>query len=384
MRENALTNGGGELFTPGGFEIVVSPSVVAQRREHLLAAWRQACFAMHGLHVVDKNQIIKEPVLADGAPMTMEIRRAIAEARAKANKAYSPAAHREGKLDYTVDPELDGVLPKQDWEKSFKYVESTLGPPRVVKAKVLPTPSGELQRKLNQDFLELIKNNVSQAETMVKEHLENWARTETRRMTWWAPKEVEPSWFETYGRFNFPDAWAPRTAAIRRVVDFARLQESGQTFRAWFQARIATALGDVMDVELHREINQHIKLETVRSVEALLAAPGKGYRVWALDPAALVHLGKLENERIVPEGEGWQIIWDQFPHPFRERFALARELKPFEDAALHIEPPAPFRVEINPVVAEGRQDCYEVSAFYTGTIHIPATAAKHCWLAYLV
>ena len=381
MRENALTNGGGELFTPGGFEIVASPSVVSQRREHLLAAWRQASFAMHGLHVTDRNQVIKAPVLADGAPMTMEIREAIAAARAKANKAYSAAAHRAGKLDYINDAELDGVLPKQDWEKSFRYVESTLGPPRVVKARVLPTPSGETQRRVNQAFLELIKDNVSQAETMVLEHLENWARTETRRMTWWAPKEVEPLWFETYGRFQFPRAWAPRTSTVSRVVDFAKLQESGQTFRAWFQSRIATALGDILDDVLFRELSPHIRLEAISTVDALLAAPGKGYRAWALDPAALTHLGRLENECIVPESEGWQIVWGQVAYPFRERLALARELEPFESAALHIEPPTPFRVEINPV--KDRPDCYDVSASYTGTLHIPAAAAKHCWLAYL-
>ena len=53
---------------------------------------------------------------------------------------------------------------------------------------------------------------------------------------------------------------------------------------------------------------------------------------------------------------------------------------------MHIEPENPFRVEIsgaldaNDVPLPGR---YDVVATYTGSIHLPASAAKHCWLAFL-
>lgn len=388
MRENALTNGGGELFTPGGFEIMISASVVAQRRDHLLAAWRQACFAMHGLHVTDRNQIVKDPVLSDGTPMTMEIRQAIAAARVAAGTAYSVDAHRAGTLNYVKDVELDGVLPKQDWERSFAYVESTLGPPRVVKAKELETPPGELQLRLNLEYLDLIKNDVLRAETMAMEHLSVWTATNTRRMSWWKPTVVEPDWFEHNGiRAKYPAAPDLHTVAVHRVVDFTKLQASGQTFRAWFQRRVAAALAESLDLEFHRAVDGLTRTVRVSTIKDLLAAPGSdAYRVWMLDPSALEHVGAGTDEVIVPSMQGIQYVWDLAAYPFRERFAFARETEAFEKTAMHVEFENPFKVEITPARDDDgavRPGCYDVMASYVGAIFIPDHAAQHCMLAYL-
>jgi hypothetical protein len=343
----------------------------------------------HGLHVTDRNQIIAEPVLHDGSAMTPALRQAIADARARAGKAYSAAAARAGTLDYVQDAELDGVVPKLEWEKVWKYVESTLGPPRIVMPKELPVPPGELQLRLNQEFQDLLGTDPSRAELASLEFLETWVMANTRRMTWWKPTTVDLSWFESYGSQRFPEARPMRTVAVSAMVDFKKLEGTGQTFRAWFQRRVAAALGDRLDEEFHREAFPLIRLAGPRTIPELLGSPGDPrYRVWMLDPAALVHLGAAGNQCVIPEQHGHELVWARPAYPFPERFVMARDVEPFEAAAMHIAPENPFTVEITPSRDDTRAPavrpgCFDVTARYVGSIHIPAPAAQFCWLASL-
>ena len=384
-----FSNGGGQFWTPGGFEITVSAEHLTNRRDQLLSAYRQACLAQHGLHVTDRNQIIAAPVLHDGSAMTPELRQAIADARAKAGKAYSVEAHRAGTLDYIRDNELDGIVPELNWERVWKYVESTLGPPRIVKPRELPTPPGEIQLRLNQEFQYLILTDPDQAELSSLEFLETWIAANTRRMSWWKPTVMDPSWFESYGHQKFPGAPPMRTLSVTATVDFKKLAETGQTFRSWFQRRIAAALGDRIDEEFHREVAPLIRIATPRCVDDLLRAPGDPkFRVWMLDPEALTRLGAKPDQRIVPAKHGLQLIWDRDMFPFMSFLVMAREVETFEAAAMHIEPEDPFTVEIAPARLDCcdraiRPGCFDVTARYLGSIHIPAEAAQFCWLAYL-
>jgi hypothetical protein len=247
----------------------------------------------------------------------------------------------------------------------------------------LPLPSGEVTNRLNQEFLALIAENVSDAETVSQEFLDAWVRLNSRRMVWWAPEVKDPSWFETYGRFKFPDAAPPRTISVSRTVDFAVLAAKGQTFRSWFQQRLAQALADLLDTEFHVAVAPHIRLCGARTPEDLLREPrANQFQVWLMDPAALVHLGRLPDECIVPKESGVQYLWAREIYPMRERFAFAREVQTFQDAAMHIEPENPYRVEITPPM-EPAVNTFTVTVSYTGSIHLPAQAAQFCWLAYL-
>ncbi|HPS78658.1 MAG TPA: hypothetical protein PLS53_10930 [Thermoanaerobaculaceae bacterium] len=384
-----FSNGAGQFWTPGGFEITVSAEHLTNRRDQLLSAYRQACLAQHGLHVTDRNQIIAAPVLHDGSAMTPELRQAIADARARAGKAYSAAAHRAGTLDYIRDNELDGIVPELNWERVWKYVESTLGPPRIVKPKELPTPPGELQLRLNQEFQDLILADPAKAELSSKEFLETWIAANTRRMSWWKPTTVDPSWFESYGHQKFPLANPMRTLAVTATVNFKKLADTGQTFRSWFQRRVVAALGDRIDAEFHREVQDLTRLASPRCVDDLLRAPGDPkFRIWMMDPGVMTKLGAKINENIIPAKHGTALIWDRDTYPFMTNFVMAREVETFEAAAMHIEPEDPFTVEIQPARLDCgdravRPGCFDVTARYLGSIHIPAEAAQFCWLAYL-
>ena len=379
-----FSNGGGQFWTPGGFEITVSAEHQATRRDQLLSAYRQACLAQHGLHVTDRNQVILPPVLHDGSPMTPELREAIAKARAEAGKSYSAAAHRANKLDYIRDPELDGIVPKLEWEKVWKYVESTLGPPRIVKPKELPTPAGEIQRRLNAQFQDLIVTKVEEAELVAKEFLETWVVANTRRMAWWKPRTVDASWWESYGHAEFPRATQPRTQVLTATVDFKELDAAGRTFRAWFQQRVAEALADRLEYEFFHEIQGYITWASrENAMTRILGQRDPVYRIWMLDTAALEFLGKQPNELVIDPKQGHQQIWARNAFPFLQRLVMSRCLA-LEDEALHIELENPYSVEISPhrthegVTVLNR---YDVTARYTGAIHVPAAAAQYCWLA---
>lgn len=386
---NLFQNGGGSLWAQGGVEIVQSVSHHVARRSEALAAYRMACIVQHGVHVIDRNQKIAPPCLPDGAPMTPELRAAVAAARAQAGKAYSVEAHRARALNYVKDPELTGILPEVDWDKTFTYIESTLGPPRIVKPLELPTPPGEIQRRMNADFLETIQQDPAKAEAIAVEYAEVCCRANTLRMTWWPPETKDPSWWESYGGAKFPEAWPPHTTTVKDRVDFAVLIERGITFQAWFQKKLVKALGDRLDAYLRNAMDHCTTSSSARTPEALFREAGRPgvMKRWIMDPAALMHIGKQPNEIVVPYRDGSQLIWGGDEFPWGKCFAFAMEPQGFNDAALHIEPENPYTVGFAPVAAMGGEivpGCFDVSVSYTGTLHIPRLASESCWLAYLV
>lgn len=246
----------------GGFEINLGSSF-AHKRDEILGQWRQNHIAAKGLHVVDKAQIVDPASLPDGLPMTMELRQAIAAARANAGKILMTRLPNgnlvfNNSVDYIKDPELDGIVAAPDWKTVGAHIDSLSAPPRYVPPVELASPGPERARELNAAFYAAVLEDALMGFQTCREFAAWWMLENSCLQRLWKPGVQEEVLSELSGlRHDFIDGHegisengTAKIFVVKAVVDLGDIANQGVTFRQWFANHLCRGIADYLDIAL--------------------------------------------------------------------------------------------------------------------------------------
>ncbi len=246
----------------GGFEINLGSSF-AHKRDEILQQWRQNHIAARGLHVIDKAQIIDPASLPDGLPMTMELRQAIAAARANTGKILLTRLPNgnlvlNDSVDYIRDPELDGIVAKPDWKAIGAHIDSLSAPPRYVPPVELASPGPERARELNAEFYASVLENTLSGYQTCRDFAAWWMLENSCLQRLWKPEVQDTVIQELSGlRHDFIDGQegiaengAAKIFVVKSVVDLGEIADQGVTFRQWFANHLCRGIADYLDIAL--------------------------------------------------------------------------------------------------------------------------------------
>lgn len=225
----------GFINAGGGFEAVVGVSNYAQRRDQLLAIYRQAHFAPRGLYVINPLSEVGAPTLPEGVEMTMELRQRIAAARVEAGKPV-PRIGETNDSDFIDDPELDGIVEKPDWVTIGEHIESLMSPGIVVLPRELPCPDAETAVRLNHEFWEMVKNTPEVACRIVGDAASAWVQGASKALAMFPPQV----------RADLPVLWEPFATATATFTQ-SELRGLGETLRNRLMDTAGAKLVEALD-----------------------------------------------------------------------------------------------------------------------------------------
>lgn len=234
----------------GGFESVISIGDHIQRRDALISIYRDAHFAVRGLHVIDPHQAIGDPELPDGQPMTMELRQKIAEARSRAGKIPG-----EDGTDYINDPELDGIVDAPDWARISEHINLTLCPGKVVAPVELACPTGEVADRVNAEFWDLVATTPDEAVDIVGGAVEAWITQASKTLAVWPAQTPERGSADIRGRIEASGTVTPE-----------ELRRRGCSLRQWVMDVLAATIVERLD----REFIGSLPLHPIQSYDDLV------------------------------------------------------------------------------------------------------------------
>ena len=307
----------------GGFEINLGSSF-AHRRNEILTQWRQNHIAAKGLHVIDKAQIVDPASLPDGLPMTMELRQAIAAARASAGKIL---VKRDAKgnlsfntVDYVRDPELEGIVAKPDWKAIGAHIDSLSAPPRYVPPVELASPGPERARELNAAFYAGVLEDAVMGFKTCREFAAWWMLENSCLQRLWKPEIQEAvlpelsSLRHDYidGHEGIAEAGDAKIFVVKAVVDLGEIAEQGITFRHWFANHLCRGIADYLDIAL----DGHIAFkDAVKPADDVLVAMTQAHESVLIDSKMYAAIG-LANGEVIEALKAAQVaVEDPTPLP---------------------------------------------------------------------
>jgi hypothetical protein len=308
----------------GGFEINLGSSF-AHKRNEILGQWRQNHIAAKGLHVIDKGQIVDPASLPDGLPMTMELRQAIAAARASAGKILikrNANGHISfNTVDYVKDPELDGIVAKPDWKAIGAHIDSLSAPPRYVPPVELASPGPERARELNAAFYASVLEDALMGFKTCREFAAWWMLENSCLQRIWKPEIQEEILTELSKlRHDFIDGHEgiaetsgnAKIFVVKAVVDLGEIAEQGVTFRHWFATHLCRGIADYLDIAL----DGHIAFkDAVKPADDVLVAMTQDNESVLIDSKMYAAIG-LANGEIIESLKAAQVaVEDPTPLP---------------------------------------------------------------------
>ena len=232
----------------GGFEIVIGASTFAERRTAILDVWKQNNLAIKGLHVTDRNQIVGPAELPDGVPLTLEMRQAIAAARAQVGKSLT-TRDANGSITFNTvdylkdDAELDGIVAKPDWAAIGAKIDARLKEITYVPTKELECPGPELATQLNDGFIALLEEDDAQACRIIQDYVA-YRVAEVSKLYTVLPPERDPAQPAVIDPLKTP-GWFTRTVTF--TTNIRELSEAGITLRKWVDSHIRLDITDTLD-----------------------------------------------------------------------------------------------------------------------------------------
>lgn len=341
-------------FGNGGFEIVIGVGTYAERRDQMLAMYRNHHIAPRGMHVINKSQDPGLPELPEGGEMTMEMRQAIAAARTEAGYVPLPVGAKVEEVGPDLSKNeayLDGIVDAPDWNRIGKAMDEALVPMTVVMPRELGCPSPEVASRVNRLFWEDFKSNPKGTIELCRTFAAGWIPSASKALTFWPP-EVEDAHVAT---ITYEASHTTRTADLEHYVVEAtitpkELKERELTFRNWFANTLCAGIVEQLDRRFSRLVSTHASVVEMYNVPGfaddlvkhVTACFGDAPVAWLMDAEAQKRLDMVPGQ-IVENIPGSQAICDD-PHPLPQAMILARALK----CGLHQELPQAFEVEIEP------------------------------------
>ena len=308
----------------GGFEINLGSSF-AHKRDEILGQWRQNHIAVKGLHVIDKAQLVDPASLPDGLPMTMELRQAIAAARASAGKilmtrlpngnlVFNPS------VNYIKDTELDGIVAKPDWKTIGAHIDSLSAPPRYVPPVEIASPGPERARELNAEFYAAVLEDALTGFQTCREFAAWWMLENSCLQRLWKPEIQDTVLPELSGlRHDFIDGHegisengTAKIFVVKSIVDLGDIADQGVTFRQWFANQLCRGIADYLDIALD---GHTIFVDTARPEHDVLVRLTQDNDAVLLDSKMYAAIG-LANGEVIGDLKAAQVaVEDPTPLP---------------------------------------------------------------------
>jgi hypothetical protein len=364
-------------FSNGGFEIVIGVGSFAERRDQMLAMYREHHIAPRGMHVTNRAQEVGVAELPEGVEMTMELRQQIAQARAQAGYVPVPigAKVEEVGVDLREDEKyLDGVVKSPDWGEIGRTMDERLCPMTVVMPRELQCPSPEAASRANRLFWEDFRENPEGVIDLCRSFASSWIPASSKALTFWPP-EVHDSFVTA---IPYSGREGERVASLEHytfseIITPAELKDRGLTFRNWFANTLCASIVETLDRRIARCINDWclgVEVDPCLSAEDMLkhvrGVLGGDPVAWLMDAKAQERLDMVPGQ-IIENIPGSQAICDD-PYPLPEATILARADKP----GLHLELPDAYEVEIEP--DESAPDALRVTVGYWNAMDVDPDA----------
>ena len=340
-------------FTSGGFEIVVGVGTFAERRDVMLAAYREQNIALRGVHVIDPEQIVGVAELPEGGEMTPELREAVAKARKEAGFVLMPVGAKIEEVGVDLrknEVYLDGIVDTPKWCDIGARLDANLTPMTVVVPRDLPCPSAEVAQRVNREFWRLFDDDPQQCIDLITAFASTYITSTSKALTFWPPQQqqqvpLKPR-FEYTGMSGSTRAVSLQHHVFSETITPRELAERGLTLRNWLANTLCNSVVEAIDrlfahairAEITVDFNPDVPDDLPRMAKVMLG--GNAPEAWLMDHTAQTALGMVHGQ-VVANIPGSQ-AYCEISHPFPRGFILARSKTP----GLHVDLPSGFEVAI--------------------------------------